>query len=1167
VAVLGLAIATAGTVRGQCPSLAGSEDFGRYNQPPKDVAVEGSYAYTADLYGLTIYAVDDPALPLKVGELLLPNAGEAITISGTTAYVATGRGGFQIIDVAQPSKPVLLGSCTSCGQAMDIAVSGNVAYVADYFSTLHIIDVADPTDLALLGTVDLPRYAKAVVVSGHLAYVAVDSAGLQIVDVEDPSQPVLLGNYDTPGTASGVFVTGNTAYVADYTSGLQIIDVTNPSAPTLLGSYDTPNFAINVTVTKAIAYTSDWSSLQIVDVSDPRHPAGGTAYGTLGLTSVAVSGHVAYLAEATAGMLESLEISDLSHPAPLGRYEAGGSAVDLAISGSIAYVANSGHGLQLVDLDDPSKPVMLGSLPSANSASDIAVAGKTAYMADSWGGLKIVDISDPWKPTLLGTYATAKEVTGIAVAGGLVYLSLNSAALAVLDVSDPSHPLSLGGIDLPGYAYDVAVSGDVAYVASWSNGVHTVDVSDPAHPKLVATYETSGEVLSVTVSGDVAYAAVRTHGLEMIDVSDPAHPYSLGIQDTPGLALDVVVSGGVAFVADYSSGLQLVDVTDPTNPALLSRMPVRRGALAAALDPATGTVWVAAQPLLEGADLRCLFCNGLQMTASPEAIETGGQTSTITVSAVDAVGGPLAGAVVTGAASLGSLSPFTDNGDGTHTATLRPGGTPGWAEIEIWLDGMPCFVRGAVHVGFADDPSIDGQLPPNVAVIPGSAHVSGAHGTEWRSDAVLHNPGRREASVALFFLKGNRDNTGVTGSVTSIPAGASSALDDIVRTTFGRTSSSGAILVASDERLVITSRTFNDTPHGTFGQLVPGLATSGSIGVNETRRLMQLTRNDHFRTNIGLANVTASALHVTVDLYRSNGSRIAVHEYSVPPFGFHQETGIIGTEVEDAFALVSSDSQGASFFTYASVVDNGSGDPTLILPVEAEGGPVMVPAAAHLRGTGGTNWRTDLEIHNPGTASVSFKVEMLPRDQANSSPPSASFEIDPGQSLRFADVLGEVFSFSGAAALRVTPANGALMVTSRTFNDVSSGTYGQFIPAEPPEIAAHTARGGRLVQLSESGVNGEGFRTNIGLSNATARDTDVEITLYDGDGRRLGTQKHTLRPFELIQIDRIFRKVGGAPVENGYAVVSSTTTDAAFHAYASVVDNLTGDPVNIPALR
>ncbi|TAM56957.1 MAG: hypothetical protein EPN53_00415, partial [Acidobacteria bacterium] len=39
-----------------------------------------------------------------------------------------------------------------------------------------------------------------------------------------------------------------------------------------------------------------------------------------------------------------------------------------------------------------------------------------------------------------------------------------------------------------------------------------------------------------------------------------------------------------------------------------------------------------------------------------------------------------------------------------------------------------------------------------------------------------------------------------------------------------------------------------------------------------------------------------------------------------------------------------------------------------------------IPTGAHSTGALGTNWRTDLEVHNPGTTQASYTIALLKRD-------------------------------------------------------------------------------------------------------------------------------------------------------------------------------------------
>jgi len=461
-----------------------------------------------------------------------------------------------------------------------------------------------------------------------------------------------------------------------------------------------------------------------------------------------------------------------------------------------------------------------------------------------------------------------------------------------------------------------------------------------------------------------------------------------------------------------------------------------------------------------------------------------------------------------------------------------------------------------------------GDAGSHLFVIPAAAHAAGLNGTVWSTDAVIHNPGSDPVTVNSYYLESGQDNSGAGGPSFCLDASSSMKLEDLVSTVFSETSGSGSVIIGADESLMITSRTYNNAADGTYGQYVPGMPVEAALGQGDEARLIQLTRSADYRTNIGFANATGDELRVTVDMRRGNGDRIKQEVYTIEPYGYFQKGDIIGINVPDAYAIVSSSTAGAKYFTYASVVDNHSGDPVLVLPLgsAAAGTDLYVPGAAHVAGAAGTNWRTDLEIHNPGSTRVSYEIALLKKNQANTSPATRSFSLDAGKSIRYEDVVEDLFGFNGSAALRVRPVSGKLMVSARTYNDLPGGTYGQFIPGVTIESAAISeGREGRLIQLSRSADGSRGFRSNIGFVNPGGTHVTVQVEMFDGDGTRLGARSYTLQPYEYDQVADILGSVTGSDVENAYAVLTTTTSGGRFFAYASVVDNRSGDPVYMGA--
>lgn len=898
-------------------------------------------------------------------------------------------------------------------------------------------------------------------------------------------------------------------------------------------------------------------------------------------------------------------------------------------------------------------------------------------------------------------------------------------------------------------------------------------------------------------------------------------------------------------------------------------------------------------------------------------------------------------------------------------ASQTPSWTPGTIvpvdldEVSVPADPESVAVTAPDTVPVAAGPTID-QAGAHQYLVPTSGHVGGSAGTFWVTDMVVHNPGPSSASVNIYFLKEKQDNSAVRGTNFPVAAGRSLKLKDVVEDTFGVSAASGALLIGSTVPVLVASRTFNDQPLGTYGQYVPGQGTAKLVNGTTPVRLVQLTKNAIYRTNIGIASMSASATPITVTLYRSSGALAGVYSEVIDPWGYKQFNDVFdkaaaGT-ADDAYAIVTSTLATARYYAYASVIDGRTGDPITVIPVASTSTPapvagdapdadtpdastvtifsdnfegaypspswvlrytgsatnytvnwgrssyrkaggsyswwcvgsgsgapapgghypagmgawmqvgpfsladatsasveldlwlakqnvqdvfgvwaatnvngsyssvyvdpantggvfrhetvplnsfvgapqvwvaitftsdasiqyegayvdnvvikktvacsapaapavavpatatsgnayvvnwsatspenryevqeadnaaftgastlavsgtsrsfthtvaaattyyyraralacsptlqsawssaaqtvvspactapaaptltapataasgasytvtwtatspagtyeideatnssftgssratvsgtsrsyshavasattyyyrvratvscgggltspwsgsgqtqvtpsgpsasaaVYVPGAAALSGSGGTNWRTDLEVHNPGATQATYEIALLKRDQDNPTPLKATFSLEGGHSMRYNNALANLFGYSGAATLRVTPTAGQVMVTSRTYDDQTIKTYGQFVAGRPATQAIEFGGAARLILLSQSSSLASGFRTNIGLVNVTGLTINVEVKVYYGDGANIGTKQYPLGPYESIQVNEMIKTdLGVGDVDDAYAIVRTTTSGGAFFAFASVIDNRSKDPIYVPA--
>jgi hypothetical protein len=221
------------------------------------------------------------------------------------------------------------------------------------------------------------------------------------------------------------------------------------------------------------------------------------------------------------------------------------------------------------------------------------------------------------------------------------------------------------------------------------------------------------------------------------------------------------------------------------------------------------------------------------------------------------------------------------------------------------------------------------------------------------------------------------------------------------------------------------------------------------------------------------------------------------------------------------------------------------------------------PASANAEGVNQTRWRTDLQVKAQGGRTAAFSIELLESRADNRNPISLAYSLDANESLRLGNVLETEFGFTGTAALRITATEGRITATSRTYNDDPGGTYGQTVPAVAEEDGVGPESQSTMILLSRSADPSAGFRTNIGLVNLTGSSTAVDIDVHAADGTVIGSLSRNLKPFEHRQFNDVFDMVGAGDVADGYAVARSTAQDGSFLAYASVVDNGSGDAVFI----
>jgi heme/copper-type cytochrome/quinol oxidase subunit 2 len=306
----------------------------------------------------------------------------------------------------------------------------------------------------------------------------------------------------------------------------------------------------------------------------------------------------------------------------------------------------------------------------------------------------------------------------------------------------------------------------------------------------------------------------------------------------------------------------------------------------------------------------------------------------------------------------------------------------------------------------------------------------------FRTDVRIFNPSSsKDITISAFLLPvGNKNNTSVTSRSVTVPKRGVAVLNDVV-TTLGGTDLN-AIRLSSADDFAATERVYatqsasgacNVT--GTLGQDVPPLdpAAAKTKGV-----LLQLKTTTQYRTNIGILNPNSSVANVTFKLYDKNNALVSTGTpIAVQPMGVVAPTNMVSgsffapgsADLSEAWVSYSSDQ---AVIVYASLVDNGTTDPTFIAMQEDTGTGAAPTGTTRTFTVTTRSWAIDISPAPSGANAINVGdtvvLNIVGRDTTH------GFEIDDPNGVTLIALAG------------VTPGT----TTTRQFTATKSGTYNYY---------------------------------------------------------------------------------------------------------------------------
>jgi hypothetical protein len=245
---------------------------------------------------------------------------------------------------------------------------------------------------------------------------------------------------------------------------------------------------------------------------------------------------------------------------------------------------------------------------------------------------------------------------------------------------------------------------------------------------------------------------------------------------------------------------------------------------------------------------------------------------------------------------------------------------------------------------------------------------------------------------------------------------------------------------------------------------------------------------------------------------------------------------------------------------------------------------LVIPVVTHVNAATGP-FLSDVRLTNAGASAVNYQITMTPtQTDATQSSKVTQITVDGQQTIALNDIVKNFFGYGatpnpsdvGFGSLEIRPLNTSSLLTyasSRTYASTTTGTFGQYIAAMPfTRFATQRLSGipipgdittSKLLSLQHVAQSSR-FRTNLGIVEGAGEPASGKIRVFNALGTLLKEVPFSLLPGEHRQMNRFIQFDAGIPtLEDGRIEIEVESQTGAVTAYASVLDNVTTDPLAV----
>jgi hypothetical protein len=504
-----------------------------------------------------------------------------------------------------------------------------------------------------------------------------------------------------------------------------------------------------------------------------------------------------------------------------------------------------------------------------------------------------------------------------------------------------------------------------------------------------------------------------------------------------------------------------------------------------------------------------------------------------------------------------------ESGSGTNQVifTAGSGGTVSLSVVETNAQGCASLAATLPIV-------VDSGTQVLAAVIS----TPGQFGSFFKTSEQIHNPYAFPISGKFVFHAQGVPGSDSDPSVSySLNPGQTLSFPDLLAA-FAPTASSHAAIQAlsgvGSADLVVASgsltpvsltRIYNDGgARGTTGMTEEALGSERTLKGGDRGVILAPPDPGNARLNIGIRTLKSDG-SIKFIVKSKDGIVLATTTRDYPQSFFEQASAVdlFGIDFTGNESITASVLSGDAI-VYGAVADNTTQDPSLQLASRVpaslpEGSIRILPVVVSTPGSLGSNFKTGVQLHNPGTSAISGRLIYRQGLSSTDGQAFLPYSLAAGQTLFIADLL-PAMGQTGLASIDVVATTGAPPVTvARVFNDAgTAGTTGFTQELVDPADALKPGDRGVLIAPPDTTL----YRWNLG-ARALSSGATLTLTVRNAMGDVVATTTKTYPANALEQ--REASAYLGAPVTASETVTVEVTSGSAI-VYAASADNITQDP-------